>query len=86
MYYIGLDAHKKPSDWLQSGNRQRIGSDDRTRDRDLAVAGGGPLPGDHLIEHQTERENVTLRARFLALNLLWGHILQSPQQYAIVRQ
>jgi len=43
------------------------------------------LPGQHFIEHQAKRKDVTSRVGLLALQLLWRHVIQRSNNLAIPR-
>ena len=44
------------------------------------------LPGRHLVEHGAEREDVGARVGLLALELLGRHVLERPEDRALLRQ
>ena len=60
--------------------------DDRGDERRLAPSGERLLPRRHLVEDQPEREDVRARVRFVPLELLGRHVLESAEERALRRQ
>ena len=65
-----------------SRDRPRLLLEDRRDDACRTVAVEGPLPGDELVEHEPEREDVAARVGLLPFELLRRHVLQRAEDRA----
>lgn len=84
----------RPDDALERRRRQRLNLRDRLRlafeDRgDEARAtppGERTLARHHLVENDSEREDVGARVRFFSFELLGGHVLHGPENRPFLRE
>ena len=91
---LGILRQARPHDPVERGRRHRLDARDRRRlllhdrrdERGLARAGERLAPGDHLVEHGAERENVRARVGLLALELFRRHVLEGPEDRSGLRE
>ena len=68
------------------GERFRLGAEDGSEDLRRASVPERPAPGQRLVEHRAEREDVGACARLLSLELLRGHVLERAEDRPIGRE
>ncbi len=91
---VGILGEARPDDPVERGRRHRLGGGDRRRlarhdrrdERRSARAGERLLPGRHLVEHVSEREDVGPRVGGLSLELLGRHVLEGAEDRAPLRE
>ena len=64
----------------------RLAVHDRVGDRHHAVAEEGLAPGEHLVEHHADREEIRTRVDVLAHHLLGAHIGRRAEHLAVHRE
>ena len=71
---------------LHGGDRGRLCREDRRDQARLRLAFERPLRRRHLVEQRSEREDIRARVGLDSLELLGGHVLESPQDCPFLRQ
>ena len=71
---------------LKRGDRGRLTLEDRKADSGRAVPVECPLPGQHLVEDRTEREQIAAGVHLAAANLFGRHVANRTRDGATARQ
>ena len=91
---LGIFGQAFLDDVVERGRRHRLNLRDRLRlvpqdrgdERRLRRAGERLLPRRHLVEHAPEREDVRARVGVLPFQLLGRHVLERPEDRALLRE
>ena len=71
---------------LELAHRARRVPQNRGDDGGGRIAAERPFPGQHLVEHDAQRENVRTRIDRLAFSLLGRHVRGSPDDVSFLRR